>query len=139
VASSFFDSFLFRPLCGEDDWSRMTRAPLLRRLLGGGDAGSFLMVEGAAHSYLMVVGVDPPDLDADREPDEEEDGAILLGIQELPCRRDTVAATGGGIPRTGEFPSSMCASTFSRVRPGALHHRLRPAALFLAGGGGGPS
>jgi hypothetical protein len=57
-----------------------------------GDAGSFLM---------KVEGADPPDLDADLDPDEEEDGVILLGVQELPCRRDTVAASGGGIPRGG--------------------------------------
>ena len=117
----------------------MTSAPLLRPLVGGGAAGSFFTVAGDGHSFLTVAGVDPPDLDADLDPDDEEDGAILPGIQELPRRRDTVAATGGGIPRTGEFPSSMCASTFSRVRLGALHHRRRPAALFLAGGGGGPS
>jgi hypothetical protein len=70
-------------------------------------------------------GADPPDLDADLDPDEEEDGAILLGVQELPCRHDTVADTGGDISRTGEFAPSMCPSTFSRVRPGVLHQRQR--------------
>jgi hypothetical protein len=29
-------------------------------------------------------GADPPDLDADLDPDEEEDSAILLSVQELP-------------------------------------------------------
>jgi hypothetical protein len=40
---------------------------------------------------------------------------------------------------TGELPPSMCSSTTSRVRPGALHQRRRPAALLCAGGGRGPS
>ncbi|KAK1683280.1 hypothetical protein QYE76_044128 [Lolium multiflorum] len=52
---------------------------------------------------MKVEGADPPDLDADLDPDEEEDGVILLGVQELPCWRDMVAASGGGIPRGGEF------------------------------------
>jgi hypothetical protein len=72
----------------------MTRASLLRPLVGGGEVGSFLMTVGVAGG-----GADPPDLDADLNPDEEEDGAIRHGLQELPCRRDTVGTTGGGIPR----------------------------------------
>jgi hypothetical protein len=78
------------------------------------------------------------DLDADPEDADPEDrDAIRRGIQELPRRRDSDG--GGGIPRTGEFPRSMCVRTASRVRPGALHQRQRPAALLRAGGGGGPS
>jgi hypothetical protein len=103
AAASFFDDFLFRPRSGEEGWSRMTRAPLLRPLVGGGDVGSFLTkvgVDGHAVSLMKVEGADPPDLDADLDPDEEEYGVILLGVQELPCRRHTVAAC-GGIPRGG--------------------------------------
>jgi hypothetical protein len=44
----------------------MTRAPLLRPLVGGGEAGSFLTTVGVAGG-----GADPPDLDADLDPDEE--------------------------------------------------------------------
>jgi hypothetical protein len=106
--------------------SRMTRAPLL--CLGGADDGS----------CFTVLGVDADDRDANLEadPDDadpEDRDAIRCGIHELPHRRDTVGGCGGGIPRTGEFPRSMC------VRTGALHQRRRPAALLRAGGGGGPS
>ncbi|KAK1644111.1 hypothetical protein QYE76_061916 [Lolium multiflorum] len=38
AAASFF--VLFRPGCGEEGWSRMTRAPLLRPLVGGEPAPS---------------------------------------------------------------------------------------------------
>jgi hypothetical protein len=86
------------------------RAPLLRPLVGGVDAGSFLTVV----------------LDVDADPDEQD--AIRRGIHELPCRRDRE----GGIPRMGELPRSMCASTSSRVRPGTLHQRRLPAALLRA-------
>jgi hypothetical protein len=109
----------------------MTRAPLLR--LGAADGGS----------RLTVLGVDADDRDADlADPEDaypEETDAIRCGIQELPRRRDIVDRCGGGISRTNEFPRSMCARTASRVRPGALHQRRRPAVLLRAGGGGGPS
>ena len=75
----------------------MTRVPLLPPRVGGGDAASCLTwYRGVAGG-----GADPPDLDVDLDPDEEEDDVILLGVQELHCRRDTVAASGGGIPRGG--------------------------------------
>jgi hypothetical protein len=110
--------------------SRMTRAPLLR--LGGADGGS----------RLTVLGVDAEDRDADlvadpEDVDPEETDAIRRGIQELPRRRESVGR--GGISRTGSLSRSMCSRTNSRVRPGALHQRRRPAALLRAGGGGGPS
>jgi hypothetical protein len=129
LASSFL-GFLLRPRSGDDEVrapSRMTRAPLLR--LGGADGGS----------CFTVLGVDA---DPDAEPedvDPEDRDAILRGIHELPRRRDCVGGCGGGIPRTGEFPRSMCARTALRVRSGALHQRRWPAALLRAGGGGGPS
>jgi hypothetical protein len=104
----------------------MTRALLLR--LGGADDGS----------CLTVLGVDADDCDADlADADPEETDAIRRGIQELPRRRDSVGRCGGGIPRTGELPFSMCSRTASRVRPRALQQRRRPAALLRAGGGGG--
>jgi hypothetical protein len=97
----------------------MTRAPLLR--LGGADGGS----------SFTVLGVDADDRDADladadpEDADPEDRDAICRGIHELPRRRNIVDGCGGGIPRTGEFPRSMCARTASRVRPGALHQRRR--------------
>jgi hypothetical protein len=102
--------------------------------LGGTDGGP----------CFTVLGVDADDRDADLEADpedadSEDRDAIRRGIHELPQRRDSVDGCGGGIPRTGEFPRSMCARTALRVRPGALHQRRRPAALLRAGGGGGPS
>jgi hypothetical protein len=108
----------------------MTRAPLLR--LGGADGGS----------CFTVLGVDADDRDADLDADlddadPEERDAIRRGIHVLPRRCDREG--GGGIPRTGELPPSMCARTALRVRPGALHQRRWPAALLRAGGGGGPS
>jgi hypothetical protein len=111
----------------------MTRAPLLR--LGDADGGSCLTVLGvdADDRYTDLADADPEDAD----PDETD--AIRRGIQELPRWRDSVGRCGGGIPRTGEFPFSMCSRTASRVRPRALHQRRRPAALLHAGGGGGPS
>jgi hypothetical protein len=107
----------------------MTRAPLL--CLGDADGGS----------RLTVLGVDAEDHDADlvaepEDADPEETDAIRRGIQELPRRRESVGRGGGGISRTGSFPRSMCARMNSRVRPGALHQRRRPAALLRAGGGG---
>jgi hypothetical protein len=110
----------------------MTKVPLLR--LGGTD--------GASCSTVLGVDVDDHDADLDAEQedaDPEDRDAIRRGIHELPRRRDSVGGCGGGIPRTGEFPRSMCARTASRVRPGALHQRRRPAALLHAGGGGGSS
>jgi hypothetical protein len=60
--------------------------------------------------------------DADPEDaDPEEADAIRRGIQELPWRWDSVSRCGGGIPRTGELPFSMCSRTASRVRPWVLH------------------
>jgi hypothetical protein len=109
----------------------MTRAPLLR--LGGADGGS----------CFTVLGVDADDRDADiadlEDADPEDRDAIRRGIHELSQWRDSVGGCGGGIPRTGEFSRSMCARTASRVRPGALHQRRRPAALLRAVGGGGSS
>jgi hypothetical protein len=110
----------------------MMRAPLLR--LGGADGGSCFTVLG--------VDADDRDADLDAEPEDtdlEDRDAIRRGIHKLPRRRDSVGGCGGGIPRMGEFPRLMCARTASRVRPGALHQRPRPAALLHAGGGGGPS
>jgi hypothetical protein len=87
------------------------------------------------------VDVDDRDVDlADanlEDVDPEETDAIRRGIQELPRRRDSVGRCGGGIPRIGELPFSMCTRTASRVRPRALHQWRRPAALLRAGGGGG--
>jgi hypothetical protein len=73
----------------------MKRAPLLRPLVGGGDAGSFFTV-------ILGVDADPDERDADldADPDDDED-AIRRGIHELPCRRDTEGTAGGGIPKTG--------------------------------------
>jgi hypothetical protein len=104
----------------------MTRAPLMRPLVSGGDAGSFLTALGVAGG-----GADPPDLDVglDADLEDEDNGAIRRGVHELPChrgvhelpcRRGKVGTT-DGIPSTGKLPPSMCASTFSRVRPGPLH------------------
>jgi hypothetical protein len=104
----------------------MTRAPLLH--LGGADGGS----------YLTVLGEDADNRDADladtdpEDADPEETDAIGRGIQELPRRRDSIGRCGGGIPRTGELPFSMCSRTASRVRPRALHQRRRPAVLLRA-------
>jgi hypothetical protein len=73
----------------------MTRVPLLRALVGGGDAGSFFTV-------VLSVDADPDERDADLDADPDEVGvAIRRGIHELPCRRDTEGTAGGGIPRTG--------------------------------------
>jgi hypothetical protein len=111
----------------------MTRAPLLR--LSGADDGS----------CLMVLGVDADDRDAeltDADPedaDPEEADAIRRGIEEFPRWWDNVGRCGGGIPKTGELPFSMCSRTASRVRLWALHQRRWPAALLHAGGGGGTS
>jgi hypothetical protein len=70
----------------------------------------------------MVLGVDADDHDADlADVDPEETDAIRCGIQGLPRRRDSIDRCASGIPRTGEFPRSMCARTASRVRPRALH------------------
>jgi hypothetical protein len=110
----------------------MMRAPLQR--LGGTDDGS----------CFTVLGVDAYDRDADLDADPdnadpEDRDAIRRGIHELPRQRNSVSGCGGGIPRTGELPRSMCARMASRVRPGALHQRRRPAVLLRAGGGGGLS
>jgi hypothetical protein len=111
----------------------MTRAPLL--CLSGADGGS----------CFTVLGVDADDRDADladadpEDADPEDREAICRGIHELPRRRDSVGGCGGGIPRTGEFPRSMCVRTASRVWPGALHQRRRPAVLLRVGGEEGPS
>jgi hypothetical protein len=93
----------------------------------------------------MILGVDADDRDADLadadpgDADPEDRDAIRCGIHDLPRRRDSVSGCGGGIPRTGEFPRSMCARTALRVRPRVLHQRRRSAALLHAGGGAGPS
>jgi hypothetical protein len=86
AATSFFFGFLLRLCAGDDEArapSRMMRAPLLRPLVGGGDAGSFFTVV----------------LDVDADPDERD--ANLDADHELPYRRDTEGTAGGGIPRTG--------------------------------------
>jgi hypothetical protein len=73
----------------------MTRAPLLRSLVSGGDADSFFTI-------VLGVDADPDKRDADLDADPDDDGdAICRGIHELPCRRDTEGTAGGGIPRTG--------------------------------------
>jgi hypothetical protein len=77
----------------------MTRAPLLRPLVRGVDAGSFFTI-------VLGVDADPDERDADLnadplDADPDEWDAIRRGIHELPCRRDTEGTAGGGIPRTG--------------------------------------
>jgi hypothetical protein len=97
-----------------------------------------VIVAGVA--AVLGVDADERDADLDANPDDadpEEWDAIRRGIHELPRRHDREG--GGGIPRTGELPPSMCTSTASRVRPGVLHQRRRPVALLRAGGGGGSS
>jgi hypothetical protein len=134
AASSFLDFRLWLRSGGDEVRapSRMTRAPLLR--LSGADGGS----------YFTVLGVDADDRDADLDADlddadPEERDAIRRGIHKLPRWRDRVDGCGGGIPRTGKLPRSMCARTALRVQPDMLHQRRRPTALLWAGGGGGPS
>jgi hypothetical protein len=82
----------------------MTRAPLLR--LSGADGGS----------CFTVLDVDADDhdanLDADLDDaDPEERDAIRRCIHKLPRRRERVGGCGGGIPRMGELPPSMCVRT----------------------------
>jgi hypothetical protein len=77
----------------------MTRAPPLRPLVGGVDAGSFFTI-------VLGVDVDPDERDADLDADPldanpDERDAIRRGIHKLPCRLDTEGTAGGGIPRTG--------------------------------------
>jgi hypothetical protein len=100
AASSFLD-FLLRPHAGGDEVrapSQMTRAPLLRPLVGGADAGSFFTVLG--------VDADPDERDADLDADPDDADldkrdAIRRGIHKLLWRRDREGTYGGGIPRTG--------------------------------------
>jgi hypothetical protein len=71
---------------------------------------------------LIYYAAKPFNADLDTVPDDadpEEQDAIRRGIHKLPRRHDREGS--GGIPRTCEFPPSMCASMASRVRPGALH------------------
>jgi hypothetical protein len=77
--------------------SRMTRTPLLRPPVSGGNIGSFLTALGVAGG-----GADPQerDGDLDADPDDDDDGAIRRSIYKLSCRRDTEGAAGGGIPNT---------------------------------------
>jgi hypothetical protein len=101
AVSSFF-GFLLRPRASDDEAhapSRMTRAPLLHPLVGGGDVGSFFTV-------VLGVDADPDERDADLDADPldanpDEWDAICRGIHELPCQRDMEGTTGGGIPKTG--------------------------------------
>jgi hypothetical protein len=72
----------------------MTRAPLLRPLVGGGDADFFFTV-------ILGIDADPDERDADLDTDPDERDAIHCGIHKLSCRRDTEGTAGGGIPRTG--------------------------------------
>ena len=84
----------------------MTRAPLLRPLVAGGDAGSFLTrtgVEGDVASSLFTGAKD--DLGAD--PEDDELAAMRRGCQTFPRRLLTDALDGGGIVSTGKFPPSM--------------------------------
>jgi hypothetical protein len=112
-------------------------APLLRPLLDGGDAGSFLTragVDGGATAFFTGT---KDGLDAD--PEDDELAAMRRGCQLFPRRRLVDALDGGGIVSTGELPPSMCSRTLWSVLFGALHQRRRPAALLRGGGGGGPS
>jgi hypothetical protein len=77
----------------------MMRGPLLRPLVGGGDAGSFFTV-------ILGVDADPDERDADLDAnlldtDPDEWDAIRRGIHELSCRRDTEGTAGGSIPGMG--------------------------------------
>jgi hypothetical protein len=79
-------------------------------------------VDGGSCFTVLGVDADARDADLDADPndaDPEERDAIHRGIHELPRRCDREGDS--GIPRTGELPPSMCASTASRVRPGVLH------------------
>jgi hypothetical protein len=76
----------------------MTRAPPLRPLVGGVDAGSFFTV-------VLGVGAEPDDQDADLDDDPldadpDKQDAIRRGIHELPRRHDSEGTAGGSIPRT---------------------------------------
>jgi hypothetical protein len=70
----------------------MTRAPPLRPLVGGVDAGSFF-------TLVLGVGAEPDDQDADLDDDPDKQDAIRRGIHELPCRHDSEGTAGGSIPR----------------------------------------
>jgi hypothetical protein len=77
----------------------MTRAPLLRPLVSGVEAGSFFTV-------VLGADADPDERDADLDADPldadpDKRDIVRRCIHELPCRRDTEGTTGGGIPRTG--------------------------------------
>jgi hypothetical protein len=90
-----------RPRASDDEArtpSWITRAPLLRPLVSGGDAGSFFTVILG----IAAGGADPPERDVglDADLDDDED-AIHRGIHELPCRHDTEGTADGGIPRMG--------------------------------------
>jgi hypothetical protein len=79
----------------------MTMAPAMRPRLLGGDTGS---VFTGRRILDIVGGADPDDLvtDRDAEPDDEDEGAMRRGTQELPCHRDTDGTSlGGGICSTG--------------------------------------
>jgi hypothetical protein len=97
VAASSFLGFLLRSRAGGDEVrapSRMTRAPLLRPLVGGVNASSFFTV-------VLGVDADPDERDADLDADPDERDAIRRGIHELQCRCDKEGTCGDGIPRTG--------------------------------------
>jgi hypothetical protein len=80
AASSFF-GFLLRPRVGDDEArapSRLTRVSLLRPLVGGVNAGSFLTI-------VLGVDADPDERDADLDADPldadpDERDAIRRGI-----------------------------------------------------------
>jgi hypothetical protein len=91
AAASYFLGFLLRPHAGGDKVripSRMMRAPPLRPLVGGADAGSFFTV--------LSVDADPDERDADLDADPDRHG-----IHELPWRRDREGTCDGSIPRMG--------------------------------------
>jgi hypothetical protein len=76
----------------------MTRAPPLRPLVGGVDAGSLFTVLG------VDADLDERDADLDTDPDDadlDERDAIRRGIHKLPWQRDREGTCGGGIPGTG--------------------------------------
>ena len=117
----------------------MTIPPELLRARGGVFGSDLTRPDGRAYSKTRGVGADPVERDADADEEEEPD-AIRRGIQELPCRQDSVrGGDGGGYARGGALPASMWARTFDNVLPSPPHQRMRPSAFFFFEGGGGPS
>ena len=71
--------------------------PPLHPRLRGGDIGSGLT--GRMPLLGVAGGADPDDLDAERdaEPNDDDEGTMRCGTQELPWRRDTEGTSRGGI------------------------------------------